>query len=241
MKYYTWEEIREKIESETDTQDEDFVRPEEMLAYANEAIDEAEAEIHGIYEDYFLSYVDYPIAPPSPEDEVGQNWSGVLMPDDIYANKIRKVIFYAGGVGTTQWYPINRLKDDEKFEAKAAAESSTGDRGYKYMIVNKTAGSPLITWVPTISETGTVRVWYLRNANRLTGASSDICDIPEFVRFIFSYMKVKIYEKEGHPGLDDANMKLERDRAKMVSTLTEMVPDADNNIEADTSAYDDMN
>ena len=54
MKYWAWSEIRSKIEQECDLEDEDFVRRDELLAYCNEAIDEAEAEIHSLYEDYFL-------------------------------------------------------------------------------------------------------------------------------------------------------------------------------------------
>ena len=62
MKYWAWSEIRSKIEQECDLEDEDFVRRDELLAYCNEAIDEAEAEIHSLYEDYFLKKVDIAVA-----------------------------------------------------------------------------------------------------------------------------------------------------------------------------------
>ena len=61
MKYWEWSEIRTKIEQECDLEDEDFVRRDELLAYCNEAIDEAEAEIHSLYEDYFLKKADLPV------------------------------------------------------------------------------------------------------------------------------------------------------------------------------------
>jgi hypothetical protein len=55
MRYWTFAEIKAKVESDLGMEDEDFVSADEMLAYGNEAIDEAEAEIHTINEDYFLT------------------------------------------------------------------------------------------------------------------------------------------------------------------------------------------
>ena len=54
-------------------------------------------------------------------------------------------------------------------------------------------------------------------------------------------MKVRVYEKEGHPNLPKAVQDLEQQRQQMVSTLASMVPDGSNEIEMDTSAYEEMN
>lgn len=232
MKYWTWSEIRAKIERECDLEDEDFIRTEELLDYANEAIDEAEAEIHSLYEDYFLKKVDIPIVA---NDELLSIPS--LLPD-IYADKIRRVIFKDSGTTTT--YTVNRIKDWHKFEQKAVADTQLTTDLYQYFLVNTTPGTPQIMLVPKSREAGTLVVWYLRNANRLA-VDADICDIPEFINFIFSHMKMKVYAKEGHPGYQEALERLEAERERMVSVLASRVPDADNEIEMDTSFYQDMN
>lgn len=231
MKYYTWAEIRTKIEQECDIQDEVFISPEEILAYANEAIDEAEAEIHGLYEDYFLKKVDIPI---TANDEL---FSIPTYLSDIYGDKIRRLIFSANGSLT---YTVHRLKDWKKFEFKALSDIAGNTDLYHYFLINQTPGNPQIQLVPKAHESGTLTVWYLRNANRLS-VDTDICDIPEFINFIFAHMKVKIYGKEGHPGYNDALERLEVERNRMNAVLSARTPDAENEIELDTTLYNDMN
>ena len=232
MKFWTWSEIRTKVEQECDLEDEDFVRPEELLAYANEAIDEAEAEIHSLYEDYFLKKTDLAVVA---NDEF---FSLATLLPDIYADKIRKIIFREGS-GTTV-YPVTRLKDWKKFEQKAVADTQTTTDLYQYFLINSTPGNPQIMLVPKSREAGTLTVWYLRNANRLA-VDTDVCDIPEFINFVFSHMKMKVYAKEGHPGYQEALERLETERARMNAVLASRVPDMDNEIELDLSSYEDMN
>jgi hypothetical protein len=232
MKFWTWAEIRTKVEQECDLEDEDFVRPEELLAYANEAIDEAEAEIHSLYEDYFLKKVDLAVVA---NDEF---FSLATLLPDIYADKIRKIIFREGS-GTTV-YTVTRLKDWKKFEQKAVADTQLTTDLYQYFLINSTPGNPQIMLVPKSREAGTMTVWYLRNANRLT-VDADVCDIPEFINFVFSHMKMKVYAKEGHPGYQEALERLETERARMNAVLASRVPDMDNEIELDVSCYEDMN
>ena len=129
MKYWTWTEIKEKIEQECDLEDEDFVRSGELLGYANEAIDEAEAEIHALYEDYFLKYVDIPVNQGDEFISVPQH-----MPD-IYADKIRRAIFTNTGGSV---YKVNRLRDWKKFEIKAFSDNQTTTDLYEYFLINRT-------------------------------------------------------------------------------------------------------
>lgn len=231
MKFWTWAEIRAKIEAECDTEDEDFIRPEELLGLVNEAIDEAEAEIHSLYEDYFIK-------PATINVNSGDEYVSIAtnLPD-IYADKIRNVIFR--GQGNTV-YEVKRIKETLKFAKKAVADTQTTTDLYEYFPVNRTPGNPEMLFVPKFRESGTLTVWYLRNANRLA-LDTDICDIPEFINFIFAHMKVKIYGKEGHPGYQEAFQKLEMERERMNAVLSNRVPDGDNLLEADTSHYEDMN
>jgi hypothetical protein len=232
MKYWTWAEIREKVQQECDLEDEDFVRESELLSYANEAIDEAEAEIHSLYEDYFSKSVNIPVT----DGLVNLNIPATF--PDIYADKFRRVVFSSAGQGTV--YVVNRLKDRTKFEQRVVSDTYTTTDLYQYLLENPSAGNPIMTFVPSIRETGVMNVSYIRNANRLVN-DTDVCDIPEFINFIFSHMKVKVYGKEGHPGYPEALERLERERERMVGVLASRVPDTENEIELDTSAYQDMN
>jgi hypothetical protein len=227
-RYWTWSEIRTKVENDLDLQDESFITATELLAYANEAIDEAEAEIHSIYEDYFLSRATITLVSGTDEYD---------FPSDVYANKIRG-IFYKNGSTVV---PVKRLKESRKFEEYTINLTTSAAPGcYNYLLLNQTAGSPQIVLSPPVVESGAyIQVWYLRNANRLT-VDADVCDIPEFASFVMQYMKVRCYEKEGHPNLQKAMYDLEAQRVQMTDTLTAMVPDAENQIEPDMSAYDDM-
>lgn len=231
MKFWTLAEIRSKINRESDLEDEDFVRSDELTEYINEAIDEAEAEIHSLYEDYFLK---------SEEVTVNPGVSQIDLPLDIYAHKIRRVIFKEGlATESTNVYTVNRVKDWHKFEEKAVYDTQLSTDLYQYFITNAVPGSPKMEIIPTIKETGKIKTWYLRNANRLA-LETDICDIPEFINFIFAHVKVKVQEKEGHPGIQESIMKLEAERNRMNGVLSNMVPDADNEIEMDLSAYQEM-
>jgi hypothetical protein len=231
VKYWTLAEIRSKIEAECDLEDEDFIRSNELRDYVNEAIDEAESEIHSLYEDYFLKKEEVTVS--SGDEELD-------LPTDIYAHKLRRLIFREGlAPESTTVYTIDRIKDWKKFEDKAVYDTQLTTDLYRYFLINETPGSPKIMLTPKVRESGVVTIWYLRNANRLD-LETDICDIPEFANFIFSHVKVKVYEKEGHPGLAHANDKLEKERMRMVSTLSQMVPDAANELEMDTSHYEEM-
>jgi hypothetical protein len=226
-RYWTWTEIKAQVELELDIQDELFVTDDELLAYANEAIDEAEAEIHAIYEDYFLSRAYISLV---------SGTEGYTLPSDIYAQKIRSVMYSSGSTV----YEIQRIRDWRKFEEytmEAAVQSSTM---YKYMLINSTAGQPQILLSPAAKETSSqvVRIWYLRNANRLS-TGSDVCDIPEFVSFVMAYIRYKVLAKEGNPMMEAAGTLLEQQREQMTATLQTRTPDSNNEIEADRSHYEE--
>ena len=140
MRYWTWGEIKAKIEAECDLEDEDFVRSSELLSYANEAIDEAEAEIHGLYEDYFLTRKSVAVQSGDTLLAVNTELS------DIYADKIRRIIFRSG----SSTYTVSRLKDWKKFEQKALTESNVSTDLYQYMMINSTPGNPQIMCSPEI-------------------------------------------------------------------------------------------
>lgn len=230
MLFWTYANIKDKIESDLDLADETFITDSEMLGYANEAIDEAEAEIHSQNEDYFLARATVTLV---------SGTEGYALPSGIYANKIRRVLYRNGSI----YYTINRLKDSSKFEAYTnnLINNTGAPPVYSYFLENSTAGSPQLVLSPLPTESGAyVTIWYYRNANRLV-SDSDVCDIPEFVAFVIQFMKVRCYEKEQHPALGLAVQALQAQREKMIETLSTMVPDADNLIETDMSHYEEHN
>lgn len=227
MRYWTWGEIKTKVQQDLDLEEELFITPSELLAYGNEAVDEAEAEIHSIYEDYFLTKSAITLV---------QGQSEYDLPTNIYANKIRGIIYRNG----TTWYPVMRIRDWKKFEKYTSDVVNQSTADYQYMIINSTAGSPKVLLSPSARESGNyLTMWHLRNANRFT-VDADICDIPEFVSFVIQFIKVRCYEKEIHPNADKAVAILQQQRELMKETLSTMVPDADNTIELDLSSYEEQ-
>ena len=83
-KYWTLSEIKAKIKRDLDLEAEDFVRDTELNDLINEAIDEAEAEVHSLYEDYFLTREVVTLVAGQEEYE---------LPTNIYGHKIRRVVY----------------------------------------------------------------------------------------------------------------------------------------------------
>lgn len=229
-KFWTYAELRDKVELDLDLVGETFIQPEEMLGYFNEAIDDAEKIVHGLYEDYFLDH--QPITLVTGTDEYP-------LPSRIYAHKIRTILYRNGA----RAYDIGRLRDWKKFVqynldlvggASSAAE-------YRYFLVNQVAGAPRILLTPEVVEDGEfLTVWFLRQANRLV-SESDILDIPEAANYVMQFVKARCYEKELHPNLQLAILALGKEREDLEGILSAMVPDANNEIEMDLSFYSEMN
>lgn len=310
MRVPTYEEIRRKVERDLDIEEELFVSPAELMGYCNEAIEEAEALIHKINEDYFLTMAPIHLVP---------NRNSYAMPPNIYGTKIRGIHYQNGSL----YYEVPRLRDHRKFnDIDSFNFAPPGPQDYFYYIRNDsvqagfkivflptpqetsgtqvsiTLASPgvfstavahglvvgdeinlsstgdlptglrngenyIVSTVPstttftvaaepggveietTVSQSGThyvekapflMTAWYLRSAFRVTD-DADFIDIPEFSKYIIQYMKKRVYEKEGHPNLEQSVNDLNRERDLMIDTLTQMVPDNNDKIEPDMSFY----
>jgi hypothetical protein len=222
VRSWTYSEMKEKVMNDLDLEDEDFITAEEFLGYFNEAIDDVEAKIHTLYEDYFLTtgYL-----------SLVNGTADYAFPSDIYANKLRK-LFYSYGGDEYEVTKIKRLSDIPDVEA--------GDR-YRYLPINTTASGYRIRIYPTpaLTDSTAMSVWYLRNAKRLS-LDADVCDIPEFANVIMQQVKVRCYEKEGHPNTLKAMQDLKEMEELMVTTLTNMVDDENDQVEMDLSFYEDF-
>lgn len=220
MRYWTLGEIRRKVEIEHDLLEETFISPEEIDGYINEGIDVVESTIVGMYEDYYLTtseWIDI--------DEANE------MPEDIYANKLRKVEIKTTDGRIHQLHKNRNLRDRNN-DAFAMVT--------KYNIINKSGSKPYII-IDNIGELNiaSIRYHYIRNANRLI-ADTDECDIPEIaMHFLMSFVKMRCYEKEKDPMTQKAMNDVERYRNLMEETLSNMVDDDSPLIEGDYSFYAD--
>lgn len=226
--YLTWAQIWNVLQNgELDLNDDALMDKTEAMEHANQAVREAEAEIHSIYEDYFVKKSPTNLA-------LVQGQDTIALPTDIYAGKIRKLIYVNG----TTVFMIDRIKEWHKFlEYRLLRINPTSTMRYRYFLTNQAAGQLAIVISPQAQESGNyIECWYIRRANEFVDDTS-VCDIPEFVQFIYDHIRVKLYEKEGNPRLPKAIADKEATRTLMVETLTAMVPDHDNTIEPDISAY----
>lgn len=221
--------------------DEPFVQTDEMVRYCNEAIEEAEAEICKISEDYFLT-------DPATINLVSGTQEYDL-PADIYINKIRAIIYHNQVI----IYPLTRMRgqgnfvEEELIEQFGSPEFNTY-YFYQYRLVSPSPGAYKLKLFPAARETGGfVKIHYLRSAGLvptlLSGASqatidATAIDIPEFSNFLMVYMKAKIRAKENGGSMmpEDATL-VQQQRQMMVDTLTERVPDDDTIITGDLSSY----
>ena len=230
-RFWTYLELKTKVEQECDLEGEIFVQPSEMLGFCNEAIDNAEKIVKNTYADYFLDKDQLALTAGS---------SDVALPSRIYANKIRRIT-YKNTSGRI--YTLSRLKDWKKFEAYEEEQAAGGTAGeLRYLILNQTAGAPKIVFTrPASAEdaAATVTCWFIRQANRLT-VDADIMDIPEAANYVTQYMKFKAFAKEGNPLLGLVVSQLNSEEESLQADLAEMVPDADDELEMDKSFYEDM-
>jgi hypothetical protein len=226
-KIWTVQEVIDRIQIEMDTEEETFVENNaEYLQYINDAIDEAEAEIHGLNEDYMLT---------SSTLDMVSGTSAYALPNTIYANKLKHVLWKRN---SSDPYRLKRIKPDEV----AWAEELNDPDPLYYIIRNDgTATGVQIEFFPTpqITQTGVIRLWYLRNAERVS-LTTDLIDIPEFASFVFAYVKWRIATKEMSPLLDNYIGELEAQRTLMKTTLSNMIVDEQEELPRDFSHYHDF-
>lgn len=244
MRFWTFGQVNQKVRADLDLQDEVFITPDEMVGYVNDAIHEAESEIMKINEDYFLQTGFIALV-------LGQ--SIYPIPSDIYAQKIRRVVY---NFGTLQ-YAIKRIRGANKFEIMAMINAYGLADDYMYILTNTTPGAQnQILISPPSRETSSqnVQLFYIRSAQRVLTAAEQsppiqptaanttaqlntLLDIPEFTTFIIDFVKYKCLLKDTDPRLPEQKGIMQSQRKMMVDTLTEQVPDDDNQIPADMSFY----
>lgn len=218
MQYWTLEAIRQKVEKELDLEEETFIP--EIDSYIREGIDLAETEIMGLYEDYYLTKTDWLTISDK-----------IALPDNIYANKIRRFEVREDDENRFQIHKNNHLKNyDNRY-------------GIAYNIYNYAGAKPVVE-IEGEHQCKEYRLFYIRNANTPT-LNSDLIDLPECaIHFVGAFVRARCYEKELDPRTQQAKAELEQYRIAMVESLTNIVDDGSELLEPDTSFYtefDDYN
>lgn len=219
-----------KVERDLDLEEEIFIQDAEMLEYFNEALREAEAEILGIYEDYFLTRAYLPLV-------LGTDLYS--LPSGIYEDKMRGIIYDNGDI----IYEIKRIRTPKKFLDRSYLRNADPTDYYQYIVVNSSASGTQIEFSPASKETSStnVRIWYLRTVDAVVNDSDIVDKDIRFINFIYAYVKGRCKQKENAGVMpDDARGELEQQRKLMVETLTNRIPDDDNENIKDLSFYTEM-
>lgn len=216
----TYLQLKTNLELELDLQSEDFISATELQGYFNEAVTLVSSEIHTIYEDYFLTKLPLSLV---------QGTQSYPLPADIFATKIRAIIYDDGG---TKKYQIKQIRKIEDIPFVDASDD------YRCKFLNDaTFGNQLLLY-PTSRETSSTNVtfWYLREAKQFT-QDTDVCDLPEFTSVIIQYVRWKCLAKELHPEADKHLAEFNRLKDLMVQTLTNKIVDEDTTITPEFEFY----
>lgn len=221
----TWATLKLEIKNDMNLHGEDWVSDAELLAWANDGIEQAEKEIVSLYDKYLETDVDLALVS-------GQ--SLYSLPSDIMASKITNIDYTDGS-----------LKYEIKY-AKTKAElryEYVNDNYYTYRLRNDSVNGRQIEIFPTPNETSpsNVKIDYIRRANRLV-EDTDLIDIPDADAFIKQYIKDQVRGKELGPMWDhNETPSLSRQRALFIEVLNNMIPDETRGeMQMDTSHYDDV-
>lgn len=116
---------------------------------------------------------------------------------------------------------------------------------YKFIIQNlqQAAGGNQLQLYPTPTESGPlIQEWYIREMHRLTSSLTDptnVCELPECINYLFAYMKWKIEVKRrtSQESIESKKADVQTEYALLEQTFKEMVPDENNKVQLDLSAY----
>src|SRR5690606_27146396 len=159
MKAWTWLEVKTEVQEDLDLLEEKGITPANLLNWANEAIDEAEAIIHNLFQDYFFTD-----NTSDPIDLVAGT-SDYSLPSDIFAQRIR-YLHYNDGVDS---YKIQKASMGD-IAYLTERNQEYGQTFYQYKVMNSLSGGVRIRLFPTPQSnvTNAITVYYIRNAREIT-------------------------------------------------------------------------
>lgn len=164
MKIWTYREMQSKILRDLDLEDETFISKNEMVGYFNEAITEAGSEIESLNKEYFLTKYYLPVVSGA---------SRYALPPNIFANKIRGLVYQNGSI----IYQVKPFGRRNKFEDIAFSEQYGQADDYRYLLDNNVIGQAQLKLHPASRDTAILspspapfvpfRLWYIRDCARI--------------------------------------------------------------------------
>lgn len=218
-------QIRTRIRTEMDLLDEPGVSDAEINYAIQEAMRVVSAQVLGLYEDYFLTRATLSIVSGS---------SDVAYPTDIWANKVRALVYRSNGIVTE----VRRRKDTNNFY-KAENQAQFGIWSPDVATYVPMDSAMRLFPTPTETTANALVCWYIRDANAMDD-DSDSCDIPEWEHVVVAYAEDVIATNK--PGLGDSaktGKKLASLMAIMQASLSNRSPDDWDFVAKDTTVYEE--
>lgn len=227
MHLFSYSEMLTKVQNDNDLTQETFISSAELIGYLNEAIRKSETAIHnfGLEDTYFRANDTLTLV---------NGTDKYNYPTDIYANKLLK-IYYVNGTKKYEVKKIRNLQDTLWFYS--------GD-DYRFLPINnqQASGGNQMQFYPSVTESGAfIQRWYIRDMFTITSDTADMnnnCEVPEAINFIFQHLRWNVAKKSRRADLiaqEASDLKVEYDL--MMETLREMIPDENNKVMLDLSAY----
>ena len=204
----TWATLREEIKDDMNLHGEDFASDVELLAWANDGIEQAEKEIVSLYDKYFETDAALTLV---------SGTSLYSLPSNILANKITHIEYKNG----SDEYEVHYLKRKNEVRYQ-----NTTNEFYRYRLRNDITDGIQIELFPVAQENSSnVKVYFIRSAVRLV-EDTDLIEIPIADAFIKQYIKDQVRGKELGPMFNHQETpNLQKQRALMIEALNNMIPD----------------
>lgn len=229
MAYKTKLQVVTKIERDLDLEEEEFIQDSEMTEYINDAITIIEAHINtlGLRDQYFLTRTTLSLV---------NGTADYALPTNLYEGKIKEVV-YSNGATIYKVNPMNRSSSAEEIEHLNRYSTT---EYYRYRIRNDSSSAIYFQLIPAARETASdvIIIEHFRDLARVS-ADADLVEVPEIsLQYLYQFIRVKVYEKEGSALLANAKEDLNKIEALMISTLEgQLADDANNFLELDKSIY----
>lgn len=224
-----WSDLKAIIQREYDIEDENFITPQELMNFVNEAIDEAESEILNLNQGKYLETL--------AEIDLVKDQSTYTLPSGIFATKVIKLLYKDESSG--QGYEIEPVKD-----LLDTISDRTGC-GYKFRIDYIASGANkgyCIKLYPTPDQNlvGGLKLYYQRNASKIVDDDSEF-DLPEAIGFIQQFVIDKCANKERMTPDAPESAALKRKRIQLIETLERQLPGDNNTYPVNLEFFEDHN
>ena len=224
-------EMKEKIKSDLEMREEQYLPDSDIVRLINDAVSDAHKHIVRVYEDYFLSFH---------TQELAATQSVLTLPVDLFADKIRAIIYRDGEIGsasiTCEFSKVKSLRD--AMNVRNIISNNSGAMRL-WLLTDQTVATRGVKLIPETGRAGHVDMWYIRRP-ALMANDSDVCPIPEFADYVVQRAKVAYYRNDGDPRYADEKGELLELQEQMINTLSNRTLGEDDNvIKRDVSFYED--